>query len=333
MKSKLKIGLFGLGHLGKIHLKCLLELSGSVEIIGFFEPNDQVSNEIKNNFNLRRVQSEIELLDISDAVIIASPTKTHFEICKLAIDSDKHFFVEKPMTSSLEEAEILLKSIEKKNLKAQVGFVERFNPAFQAISEFPLNPRFIEAHRLANFNPRGTDVSVVLDLMIHDLDILLKLVPFPVKSVSANGVAIISKTPDIANARIEFSNGTVANITSSRISLKNMRKFRLFQEDAYISMDFLEKKSEIIRLSSENSDSKDLIELGFSTDKKFLEIISPKVEPVNAIKRELELFITAIINNSETVVPLSEGFKALELANRIMEEIKINLNNINHENL
>lgn len=332
MKSKIKIGLFGVGHLGKIHLKCLLELHDSVEVIGFFDPDDQISDEITEKYKIIRITDKKHLLELSDAVIIASPTQTHFEISKLAIELEKHFFIEKPMTSTLEEAEILLNSIKEKNIKAQVGFVERFNPAFQAISELSLKPRFIEAHRLANFNPRGTDVSVVLDLMIHDLDILLKLVPYPIKSVSANGVAIISKSADIANARIEFVNGTVANITSSRISLKNMRKFRLFQEDAYISMDFLEKKSEIVRLSSENSDAKDLIELDILSEKKYLEIIQPRVEPVNSIKRELELFINAINNNSETVVPLSEGFKALELANRIMEEINVNLKNINHEN-
>lgn len=194
-----------------------------------------------DTYPIQRFQTPQELFAAVDVVDIVTPTTTHFEMAAQAIRAGKHFFIEKPITRTVEEAEELIKLAQEFKVKAQVGHVERFNPALLALEDMELNPMFIEAHRLAVFNPRGTDVSVILDLMIHDLDIVLSIVKSEVKFISASGVAVASETPDIANARIEFENGCVANLTASRISLKQMRKVRLFQKDAYISLDFLEK--------------------------------------------------------------------------------------------
>ncbi len=322
MSTILNIGLFGVGHLGKIHLRCLLELKTVYNIVGFFDPSDQNAAEVVEKYGIRRFLNEDELIAAVDLIDIVTPTSTHFQIALKAIASGKHIFVEKPITSTPEEAQILLKAAQKMGIKGQVGFVERFNPAFLALANEPIKPMFIEAHRLSVYNPRGTDVSVVLDLMIHDLDILLKLVNDKVKSVSANGIAIVSKTEDIANARIEFENGAVANITASRISLKNMRKFRLFQEDAYISLDFLEKKTEIVRLyDTPDPENENLMELDTMNGKKYLELYMPETSAVNAIKSELQLFADSIVNNTEPTVALYDGVIALELAYQILNEI------------
>ena len=237
-----KIGLLGVGHLGKIHLKCLQNIE-TITISGFYDPDDKAAQQILAiHPQLQRFDSVATLIDQSDALDIVTPTVTHFELAAAAIQKGKHVFIEKPLTHTLAEAEKLVALAQEKAVKVQVGYVERFNPAFLSIQNIPLNPLFIEAHRLAMFNPRGTDVSVVLDLMVHDLDLILNLVKAPLKSVEASGVAVVSRSPDIANARLEFENGAVANLTASRISMKQMRKLRLFQKDAYISVDFLEKK-------------------------------------------------------------------------------------------
>lgn len=320
MSKLLKIGVLGVGHLGKIHLKCLLELNETYELVGFFDPNDQEAAKATELYKVHRFDSLAELFAAVDVVDIVSPTPSHFELAMKAVAVGKHIFVEKPITSTLEQAVALEKAAREKGVKGQVGFVERFNPAFLALNGHSIQPMFVEAHRLAIFNPRGTDVSVVLDVMIHDLDILLNLVNSPVKAVKANGVAIVSPEADIANARIEFENGAVANITASRISLKNMRKFRLFQSDAYISLDFLEKKTEIVRLyQTEQPGKENLMELDTYTGKRFLEIDMPETMPVNAIKTELALFAQSILTDSLPTVPLSDGVHALDLAYRIME--------------
>ena len=238
----LKIGVFGAGHLGKIHIQQWKEIEG-IEIVGFYDPNDENAASAIDQYGVKRYSESNSLLQLCDAVDIVSNTTHHFEIAKAALLLGKHIFVEKPFTNTLEEAQELIKLIKEANVKCQVGHVERFNPALLALGDMKIQPMFIETHRLATFNPRGTDVSVILDLMIHDIDIVLHLVKSPVKRISASGVAVLSETPDIANARIEFDNGCVANLTSSRISLKRMRKMRLFQRDAYISVDFLDKKN------------------------------------------------------------------------------------------
>jgi predicted dehydrogenase len=325
MSKKIKIGLFGVGHLGQIHLKCLLELNDFFEFIGFYDPDQKKSEEVVEKFAVKSFETEEALLACCDAVDIVAPTAYHYALAIKAIESSKDIFIEKPICSTPQQANAILNAAKKYSVKGQVGFVERFNPAFLSLIGHEINPKFIEAHRLSVFNPRGTDVSVVLDLMIHDLDILLKLVDAPVYKIYANGVAVLSETEDIANARIEFENGTVANITASRISMKQMRKFRLFQNDAYISMDFLAKKTEIIRLKNSNeSGREDLMELETPSGKKYLEFEMPESLAINAIKTELKLFAESIIQNKETSVPLYDGVIALELAHDILAEIEKN---------
>ena len=316
----LKIAVFGTGHLGKFHLNNWKEIDGA-EVIGFFDPNDDNALAVAEQYQIKRYESAEALMDECDAVDIVAPTVYHFELCEMAIRKGKHVFVEKPLTNTMDEARTLVKLAKESNLKFQVGHVERFNPAFLALKGQSLNPMFIEVHRIAEFNPRGTDVSVVLDLMIHDIDIILHLVKSNVSYIAANGVAVMSETPDIANVRIEFDNGCVANLTSSRISMKKMRKIRLFQKDAYIGIDFLEKKTEIIRMDQADDNNDFSFDIETSHGTKKIGISNPKVEPVNAIKMELEAFKNAIINNTETPVTIIDGFSALDVAHQILEKI------------
>lgn len=317
-----RIGILGAGHLGKIHIRILLEIAGW-ELVGFFDPDEMNAAQVIEKYGLRRFSSVQELLEDVDAVDIVTPTVTHFELAKKAVSAGKHIFVEKPLVNTLDEAKKLVNLVSEGNIKAQVGHVERFNPAFLALKGKKMNPMFIETHRLAQFNPRGTDVSVILDLMIHDIDIILNLVKANVKKISASGVPIVSRSPDIANARIEFDNGCVANVTASRISMKNMRKTRIFQPDAYIGIDFLEKKTEIISLSTEKP-SGDLNFMELNTKEgevKYVQFEMPEVSEVNAIKMELELFLEAIENNTETPVTVADGFNAMKVAYQILYKI------------
>mgnify|MGYP000023422600 CR=1 FL=1 len=316
----LKVGIFGVGYLGKIHLTNWKEIK-DVEIIGFYDPSDKNAAVVADEFKLKRFTSIAKLIDASDAVDIVAPTTSHYSLCKAAILKSKHVFVEKPLAHLLEEAKELLKLSKEANIKFQVGHVERFNPAFLALKNEELVPMFIEVHRLAQFNPRGTDVSVILDLMIHDIDIILKLVNSNVKSISANGVSVMSDTPDIANVRIEFDNGCVANLTSSRISVKKMRKMRLFQKNAYIGIDFLEKKTEITKLNTNNNKDAFTFDIETNQGKKTIAFYSPKIENNNAIKMELESFRDAIINNTHTIVSEVDGYRAMEVAQMILEKI------------
>ena len=295
------------------------------DLIGFYDTNPVNSKKITTEFGISSFSSAKELIDSSDVIDVVTPTKYHFEYAKMAIEKDKHLFVEKPITATIDEAQKLVKLAERKDIKVQVGHVERFNPAFTAIQKDCNNPMFIEAHRLAEFNPRGTDVPVVHDLMIHDIDIVLSIVKSEVKNIYASGVSIISDTPDIANARIEFENGCVANLTSSRISLKNMRKTRIFQKDAYISIYFLEKKAELIRMKdAEITDDPFalIIDPGKGKTKKQIEFESPKTTDNNAIKDELTSFYHAIANNTNTVVTIEDAYKALYIAQQISEQVE-----------
>jgi predicted dehydrogenase len=320
----LKIGIFGVGHLGKYHLANWQQMTG-VEVAGFYDPSDKMAQEVSEKFQLARFLDADTLMDAVDAVDIVAPTNFHFDLCKRAIRKGKHVFVEKPLAHTMDEAREILKLIRESNVKMQVGHVERFNPALLAIDGLNLNPMFIEVHRLAQFNPRGTEVSVILDLMIHDIDIILSLVKSEVKSIAANGVSVMTETPDIANVRIEFNNGCVANLTSSRISMKRMRKMRLFQKDAYIGVDFLDKKTEIIRLKTQqdiDSFTFDVETPGGGT--KTIAVATPPVPEVNAIKLELEKFRDAIVNNTSTVVTGFDGYRAMDVAHQILHKIKTN---------
>ena len=321
----MKIGLLAAGHLGKIHLKCILATS-CWELAGFYDPDDQHAESAVAQFGIRRFETIEQLLAAVDAVDVVTPTPVHYRMAEQAIRAGKHVFIEKPVTETVAEGRRLLKLLKKHPVKVQVGHVERFNPAFLALKDMPLNPMFIESHRLHAFQPRGTDVSVILDLMIHDLDLVLHLVQSPVKKVSAGGVAVLSKTPDIANARIEFANGAIANLTASRISLKQMRKMRLFQPDHYISLDFFEKNAQIVRLFEPNDPGlppiDNLMEFETNAGKKWLQLSMPETAAVNAIQLELETFYESIAQDTIPIVSLEDGLQALTLAHRILKEME-----------
>ncbi len=311
-----KIGLLGAGHLGKIHLKCLLQSKHLFQIVGFYEPDVGQAKAVAGAFGLVAFDSAEALMAACDAVDIVSPTTTHYALALQALEHNCHLFIEKPVTRRVEEAADLLEKSRARQRIVQVGHVERFNPALLSLQGEALTPRFIEAHRLAHFNPRSTDVSVVLDLMIHDLDILHFLVPSPLREIRAQGVAIVSHTADICNARLEFENGCVANLTASRISMKQMRKMRIFQHDAYISMDFLEKSAQIVRIF-EAEEGIDGFALDTPTGKKILQLTQPQAEPVNAIQMELEAFARSILYGEPVAVPLEAGYQALKTAEDI----------------
>lgn len=323
MGNNLRLGLIGLGHLGKIHFKCLQDTS--FEVAGVYDIDNELKKEFALANGIKAYATEEALLEDVDAVDIVSTTSTHYEWAKKALLAGKHVFVEKPVTASIAEAKELLELYKNNNLKFQIGHVERFNPALLSLKSRRLAPKFIEGHRLANFNPRGNDVSVVLDLMIHDLDIVLALVGSPVKQIHASGVAILSETPDICNARIEFENGCVANLTASRISLKQMRKLRIFQEDAYISIDFLNKEANLVKLHDfaevDNKAAENWVTIETKNGTKLIEIEIPEVEPVNSIQLELESFYEAIRSDTPEKVTLQEAFEALKLAHEIVSRL------------
>src|SRR5882757_5581660 len=317
----LKVGVFGVGHLGKFHLNNWKEIK-EAELIGFYDPNDATAGQIAEKYQIPRFTDPDSLIDACDIIDVVAPTPFHFQLCEKAIRKGRHVFVEKPLAGTMEEARILVKLVRESNVKLQVGHVERFNPAYLAVQSVPLHPLFIEVHRLAQFDPRGTEVSVILDLMIHDIDIILSLVRSEVKNISASGVAVMTDTPDIASVRIEFNNGCVANLTSSRISMKKMRKMRLFQKDAYIGIDFLNKKTEIIKQKT----ARDLDAFSFDLDtphgKRSIAVLNPLVPEVNAIKMELEKFRDAIVDNTPTIVSEVDGYRAMDIAHQILNKIK-----------
>jgi predicted dehydrogenase len=316
----LKVGVLGAGHLGKIHLR-LLEQSEKYELVGFFDPFKENAEKVAKEFGYRLFDSIEELITAVEVVDIVTPTLSHFDCAKMAIENGRHIFIEKPITKTVLEAEAIKTLASQFHVQGQVGHVERFNPAFTAVKDKIDTPMFIETHRLAEFNPRGTDVPVVLDLMIHDIDIILSVIDSKVKNVHASGISVISETPDIANARIEFENGCVANLTASRISMKNMRKTRFFQKDAYISIDFLEKKSEIVRMKDvpNNPDEFAMILQNAEGIKKQIYFDNPEIENNNAILDELESFADAIENGTKPIVSLRQGADALRVAQMIID--------------
>lgn len=327
--EKIKIGLLGLGHLGKSHLKVLKEICSEdarIKLKGIFDI-DKAKNELISNENNFEVNESIdELLDKINTAIIVTPTSTHYEIAKKTILKDINTFIEKPVSETSDQANKLLALSAGRKIKIQIGHIERFNSAILALDSYRIAPMFIETHRLAQFNPRGTDVSVIQDLMIHDIDIILNLVKSKVKSIDANGVAIITNKIDIANTRIKFENGCVANITASRISQNKMRKMRLFQKSAYISIDFLQNTSEVFRLADgeapQNDNSIALTE--FIQNEKKVKIFyeRPSVENINSLKYELNKFFQSILTDTEPIVTLTDGLQALEVANEIIREIE-----------
>ena len=322
-KIMLKVGVLGAGHLGKIHLRLLNE-SMKYELIGFYDADAINGKKVAAEFGYTYFENINRLIDSVDVVDIVTPTLSHYDCAKKAMEKGKHVFIEKPIANTLAEAEKLIALSHKNNIKGQVGHVERFNPAFMAVKEKIHDPMFIETHRLAEFNPRGTDVPVVLDLMIHDIDAILSVVRSKVKRINASGVSVISNSPDIANARIEFDNGCVANLTASRISLKSMRKSRFFQKDAYISVDFLEKKAEVVKMKDapQKPGDFDMILQNAEGIKKQIYFENPDIIQNNAIMDELESFADAINNDKDPVVTLEQGTNALKVALQIIESFE-----------
>jgi predicted dehydrogenase len=322
----LKVGVLGAGHLGKIHLR-LLNQSNKYELVGFYDPFEENATKVAAEFGYKKFDTISELIAAVDVVDIVTPTLSHYECAKEAIQAGKHVFLEKPISNTVAEAEEIIALAKKYNVKGQVGHVERFNPAFTAVKDKIQSPMFIETHRLAEFNPRGTDVPVVLDLMIHDIDAILSVVKSKVKAIHASGVAVISDSPDICNARIEFENGCVANVTSSRISMKNMRKSRFFQKDAYISVDYLDKVCEVVKMKDapEVPGDFDMILQNAEGVKKQIYFDNPSVSPNNAILDELETFADAINNNTTPIVTLEDGTEALRVAYMIIESMESRL--------
>ena len=316
----LKVGVLGAGHLGKIHLR-LLNQSEKYELVGFYDPLASNAEKVAQEFGYRVFNSIDALIAEVDVVDIVTPTLSHYDCAVQAIKAGKHIFLEKPISNTVTEAEHIIALAKEYGVKGQVGHVERFNPAFMAVKNKINNPMFIETHRLAEFNPRGTDVPVVLDLMIHDIDAILSVVPSKVKEIHATGTAVISDSPDIANARIEFENGCVANVTSSRISMKNMRKARFFQKDAYISVDYLDKICEVVKMKNapEVAGDFDLILQNAEGVKKQIYYDNPEVASNNAILDELETFADAINNNTTPIVTLEDGTEALRIAHQIID--------------
>lgn len=322
--KKLYIGVVGVGHLGSLHTKMLSTIN-SAKLVGVYDINHERALKIAQEFKTKAYASYDDMLSEVDAISIAVNTKAHYDTALKAINAGRHIFIEKPFTETAEQAKELISLSKSKNVKIQVGHIERFNPALLAVSHIKLEPLFIESHRLAQFNLRGSDVAVVHDLMIHDIDIILHLVKSPVENVMANGVAVITDTIDIANARIQFQNGCVANITASRISKSKMRKMRLFQKDAYISLDFNEGNAEIFRLTDDLENGKSAATLLgiLDMDKKRRKIIyeKPPRSEINALKYELELFIDAVLNNKTPQVTAEDGLRAIEVAQMIVEKI------------
>lgn len=317
----IKVGVIGAGHLGKIHLNILS--NSDFNLIGFHDTDVVNSEKLASEKGYVFFKEIDSLINLIDAAVIVSPTTTHFEIAKKCINNGKHIFVEKPLTTNSKEARLINKLANEKNIIGQVGFVERYNQAFISCREFIDNPKFIESHRLSDFNPRGTDVSVIMDLMIHDIDIILNINQSKVKKIDASGVSIISSTPDIANARIEFENGCIANLTSSRISLKKMRKTRIFQENAYISIDFLEKDFQVVKIRDKdtNDNENSLIIKNNLGQEKVIFFENPDINEINSIEAELNDFFHSIKNKSESKVSLNDGLTALEVAEEIMSQL------------
>ena len=315
----MKIGIFGVGRLGKIHLECLKHTP--FQIVGIFDPDDRKANQVSAHYNIPKFPDEESLMNASDAVDITASSTAHYHLGMKAVNLGKHIFVEKPVTSSFVEAKMLKAKLDQNRKVFQVGHVERYNPALRSLKDLKIQPLFIEAHRLSSFSHRSSDVSVILDLMIHDLDLTLNMVNQEVKDIQATGVNVVNNTPDICNARITFSGGCVANLTASRISMKNMRKFRVFQNDAYISMDLLKNKSQIITLK-DHSNEEGAIPMETQQGKKYIKISSPAIDKTNAIVEELNDFYISILRGTPPIVGFDDGYQALEIATMIEDKLK-----------
>ncbi len=322
--NSLRVGVIGVGHLGSLHTKMYAQIP-SAQLVGVYDLKSALAEKIADEYGTKSFPNMEDLLAQVDAVSIATVTQSHYEVAMKVIQSGVHLLIEKPITATIEQAQTLVELAAAKGVKLQVGHIERFNPAILALEPYHIQPLFIESHRLAQFNPRGSDVAVVLDLMIHDIDLILSLVKSKVTRIDANGVSVISDTPDIANARLQFENGCVANVTASRISQNKMRKMRLFQHDAYISIDFAQGLAEVFHLVDENTPNvKSTMMLGKIDQgqrKRIIVYEQPEVQEVNALKYELEQFIESVEKNLEPPVTGRDGWHALEVAQEILHKI------------
>ena len=316
----LKVGVIGAGYLGKKHLK-IVENSSFFDLIGFYDENENTKENLSKNSNYVSFDQIDSLIDATDIIIIVTPTLSHFDLAKKVIKAKKHVFIEKPICSTVEQAYQLIDLENKNKVFGQVGHVERFNPAFEAIKSSIGSPQFIEAQRFAEFNPRGTDVSVVLDLMIHDIDIVLSVVKSEIEKIDASGFSVISETPDICNARIKFKNGCVANLTANRVSLKKIRKTRFFLNNSYVEINYLTQNAEIVKVKDIPKVKDDLSILVTNAEGKRKKIVieNPIITKYNSIKKELEDFYHSILENQNPKVSLLDGARALEVAKKIME--------------
>ncbi len=333
--EKIRVGVAGTGHLGNLHTKMFAQIP-TVELVGVYDVDKEKAVRIAAEHGTEVFSDYEQLLAQIQAVSIATTTVSHYDVARLALEKGVHAFIEKPITETIDQAKALVDLADARKLALQVGHIERFNPAILALEQYKLRPLFIESHRLAQFNPRGSDVAVVLDLMIHDIDLILSLVRSPVTRIDANGVAVVSGSEDIANARLQFENGCVANVTASRISQNKMRKMRLFQNDAYISIDFSQGLSEVFRLVDEDDPrAKPTMMLGKIDQgerKRVIVYEQPEVKEVNALKYELELFVKSIVEGTQPPVSGRDGLQALEVAQEIMRSISQNLAHLSNLN-
>lgn len=323
---KLKVSVIGVGHLGSIHAK-LWKQHERAELVGVYDVNTENVVIKAQELNVPLFDSIDYAIAESDAITIAVPTSEHFDVAMQCLQQNKHVLIEKPITHTYQQALTLIEEAKKRNLIIQVGHVERFNPALVAANEYNLRPLFIETHRLSQFRPRATDVSVIHDLMIHDIDIVLWLAQSSAKSISANGVAVLTETPDLANARVEFENGCVANFTASRISAAPMRKMRIFQKNAYLSLDFAKPSIEVYRLADNDEKSSGVpammlgqIEQG--TKQKNIVYEQPTVVQSNAIAEEQKSFIASVLDNAPVSVTATDAAEALRIAEEITRIIE-----------
>ncbi len=325
MIKKLNIGVVGTGHLGKLHTKMFKEIE-NCNLVGVNDSNVGHAQLVGKEFDVKVFESTSDLLIQVDAVSIAATTSAHYDLAKICLNAGKHIFIEKPITATIPQAEEIVEMADSLNLNIQVGHIERFNPALVSMEKYINDPKFIQTDRLAQFNPRGTDVAVVLDLMIHDIDIILSLIKSKVKSIEASGVAVVSDNLDIANARIKFENGAVANVTASRISQKKMRKMRIFQRDGYVALDFVTGVSEVYSLLPVDQKVKEGFisfgEIGVGDKKKRLVYEQPEQKEINALKYELQLFVNSVLNKEKPVVTGSDGLRALRVAKIIIDKIE-----------
>ena len=317
----IRIGVVGAGHLGRFHIECISRISGFT-LVGFYDADPVRAEEISEKYSIPAFNSFDSLLDEVEAMCIVTPTPSHYALAVTAIEAGKHLFIEKPLTDQPDTSQMLADKIAEKKLVGRVGHVERYNPAFIAAKQMGIHkPVFIEAHRLAPFNPRGMDVPVIMDLMIHDIDIVLSIVDAEVDHIEANGVGVAGISADICNARITFKNDAVANLTASRISLKQMRKLRLFQRDQYMAIDFLEQDVQVVKLFHTEPSDMMTMKLELPEGNRWIAADNPSVTKHNAIEAELTEFCDAIRNNSISGVTFEQGAKAVKVASQIMDQI------------